>query len=131
MSGEVEVPRLAPPPEVRVLTDVLDALEELIELTKSTVPRGESPSFLMDITDKLIDGKISYPFPWFSFTIHNYGPNSVYMGVNQKSIANAEYSDEVKDRETREVNMGAAKIREIYLVCKKGEQAKVRIRGVY
>lgn len=126
-----EVERLAPPIETVSLLQLAEDIGELVDLVSSQIPKGESPSFLKAITDRIKDVKSEYPFPWFSFTLHNYGDDSVFLGVNKKPITDPVYSDEVKKDETRDVDMGAAKIDKIYLVCKQGETATVRIRGVY
>ena len=129
--AEKKIERLAPPIETVSLIEIAETLAELTDLVSSQIPEGESPSFLKSVTDRIQDVKEAYPFPWFSFTLHNYGPESVFLGVNKKPITDPVYSDEVKKGESREVDMGAAKIDNIFAVCREGETATVRIRGVY
>jgi len=114
-----------------LLDEITIAINKLRETVESTIPQGESPSFLRNITSELVDVKEPYPMPWFSFSIRNYGPNSVYLGVNRKPEIDPKYGDEIRKGETREVDMGAPKIDKIYLQCLSGETASVRVRGVY
>jgi len=126
-----DVPRLEPPLQAILLDEIAITVRNLTNVIKSTIPRGESPSFLRNITSELIDVKQSYPASWFSFSIHNYGPNSVYMGINEKPETDRKYSDEILSGEVREVDMRSARIEEIWLRCLPSETATVRVRGVY
>lgn len=126
-----DVPRLEPPLQAILLDEIAITVRNLTDVIKSTIPRGESPSFLRDVTSELIDVKQAYPSSWFSFSIHNYGPNSVYLGVNKKPETDPKYGDEVLSGEVREVDMRTAKIEKIWVQCLRNETATIRIRGVY
>lgn len=133
------IERLSPPLEAVLLDEITIAVNNLSEgvnkLTKvveSTIPRGERPSFLRDITNELVDIKASkYPYPWFSLQIFNYGPDPVYVGINKEPELDPIHGDELRVGETIEVDMKAAKIDKVYCQCLPTQTAQIRIRGVY
>lgn len=62
----------------------MDALEELIELTKLRIPRGKYTYRDETITNtKRIDFIKNHPYqPIFSINIMNKGPDDIYMVIN-------------------------------------------------
>lgn len=74
------------------------------------------------------------PTPWFSFTLFNDGPDSVWVTV--EAPPNADIGTlpltphEVKAGEPYTVDMHAPLIRSVYLTADAGASATVRISGV-
>lgn len=131
MSEKKDVPRLSPPLEAVLLDEIVLSLNNLIKTIEATIPQGESPCFLRTVTNEMVNLKHAYSMNWFSASIHNYGPNSVFIGINKHPELSAQYSDEIIKGESRDVDMGAAKIQNIFAQCIPGQTATVRVRGVY
>lgn len=123
--------RMAPPPEIVLLDDLITEIRVLTGVIKSTIPRGERLSFIKNITDQLIDVKQSYPLPWFSISLINYGPDSVFLGVNKLPELDSVHGDELKINEITEIDMKSASIKVINCRCLKGQNATLRVRGLY
>lgn len=126
-----KVERLTPPLQAILLDEITIAIRQLNQTVQSTIPTGETPGFLKDIGSTPVNVLHGYLKPWFNVILHNYGPNSVYWAVNEKPEVDPVHGDEMKIRETREVDMHSAKIKEVWCQCRDGERATIRVRGVY
>lgn len=108
-----------------LLDEIAGRLVEILDTQRLQIPEGiVEPIPTFKVTQK---GKtIKLDIPWFSFAMWNDGPNTFWVQVNKKKRGKAH---ELKKDETYSVNMGAPKIKDLYLYCATGETAAVRIAG--
>ena len=129
-----EIPRLAPPPEIRLLDDILDALEELIQLTKTTIPKGitfekeKTVTFAEPWKCGFIDSK---PF----HAVHrvetiNRGPDEVHARVEIKG-EETPYEITVDADEVIPVDVKRPAIKRVFFYVDKDKTADVKVIGLY
>jgi len=120
------VPRLAPPIEVAIQTDILDALEELIELVKAQIPRGIVFPWEEEITKRTeLDFR---PNPLFSVQLVNKGPDKVYVRIYVAEEPSVEIP--VDPDETIGFDFKVAKIERMEFRVDVGKRATVKVVGL-
>ncbi len=114
--------------EERINPNVLMAqlLNSVQNLLKDTVPIGEVACDSIYLSGQQ-QQRYTPETPWFNISITNRGPNSAYIAINRD---NAD-EHEIENLDVYSVNMGAAKIKTIYLRTLAGGTATVDLTGVY
>jgi hypothetical protein len=108
------------------LSDLQGTMTEVLQTLKETIPLGiveEIPSFTISGA-KL--QQIKPVTPYVSFSLYNYGDNTVYGRVNDRG-ANAH---PIEADDTWKVDMKVPKIHCIYLSCNEGESATVDVTAI-
>jgi hypothetical protein len=105
-----------------------DILYEIKKLLKESQPEGVVDTVEpVTVTDqeKQVTAKLGKK--WFSVSIVNDGPDSVWVLVNTDKSYDWH---EMKYKDTYKVDMNGPKIKNLLLKCDKGKTAIVRIVGV-
>jgi len=74
--------------QFQLLYDMASILEDLLDLTKSTIPEGKTIPREYTVTNKPteIDRKMESSLPWRSMDLVNYGPNKLYVTINESRV---------------------------------------------
>jgi len=94
-----------------------------VEYVPARVPRGFVDSMKVDVTAEW--SKIQAVEPWFSIYLWNDGTGDVYVSINR--VVTIEDLAPIKGGKSFNVDMEGRRIRVVYLVCKPGETAAVRM----
>jgi hypothetical protein len=128
VSKEEKLKEQAIKPEI-VITTLLDEiayrLSKIENILKAEHPEGYLGHYEDTITDKIKEWEP--PDIWFSGSLYNYGPNTVYVQTNDIALDFVP----VELNENLEFDFKTAKIKKIYFKCNKGETAKIKIIGKY
>ena len=126
MSNEKQSRVEAGPMQVALLDEIAERLLSLEKLAKAEVPEGVvEPIEKFHITSQR--KLIPRPKAWFSFSLINDGPHSVFVIVNvDKSFE----EHEVLSGETYNINMSRGIINDLLIWCRDGETADIRLVGV-
>jgi len=111
---------------VALLDEIAERLLSLENLAKAEVPEGivePIEKFTVTSERRRIDARK----PWFSISLINDGPHSVFAIVN--SVKSFD-EHEILIHETYTINVLVAKIVDVLLRCNVGETAHVRLVGV-
>lgn len=118
--------------QLTMLYDIAGLLDEAVErlLRIENAITAEHPKGLLGhkkltVTDLGVEWEP--PAMWFSGSLHNYGPNTVYVQTNDKSL---EFVPVETDEEV-DFDFKTAKIEKIYFKCARGETANIKIIGKY
>jgi len=117
--------RLAPPLEIVYLDEIAGRLADLYEIMKKSEPQGLIQPVTLSATEDL--KTYEPPTPWFTVDVLNTGPNTVYIGINDKA---KEFKAIERNRGFK-FDFGMAKIEKIYYKCNRGETATVDLTGTY
>lgn len=102
-------------------------LKEIYESIKKTIPQGEVASLSsIEITTEYYEVTGPQFPPLFGFSIHNYGPDAVWVCINSKLKKR-----KINIDDDWALNMGAGVIKRLYLVCEPGENATVDVDITY
>ena len=125
MSNEKQSRVEAGPMQVALLDEIAERLLSLEKLAKAEVPEGVvEPIEKFHITSQR--KLIPRPKAWFSFSLINDGPNSVFVIVNMdKSFE----EHEVLNGETYNIDMHRGVINDLLIWCREGETATIRLVG--
>lgn len=119
--------------QMQILYDMADLLEELVERNtrfqtswEETIPKGELEPLTFAITDMPteLSPRTVGSMPWMRFTLHNDGPNPVFIMVNEEYIQNR---TPLNIGEHITVDMVKPKVDKVYLHCAPTLTASVRI----
>jgi hypothetical protein len=117
--------------QLTMLYDIASLLDESVErlLRIENAITAEHPKGLLGHKELTVTELIEWepPKTWFSGALHNYGPNTVYVQTNDKSLEFVPVGND----EDLEIDFKTAKIEKIYFKCTKGESARIKIIGKY
>jgi hypothetical protein len=117
--------------QLTMLYDIAGLLDESVErlLRIENAITAEHPKGLLGHKELIITKLTEWepPKTWFSGSLHNYGPNTVYVQTNDKSL---EFVP-VKVDEDLEFDFKTAKIQRVYFKCASGETANIKMIGKY
>jgi hypothetical protein len=111
-----------------LLEEIADRLATLEELTRAEHPQGRAPmrTFSASGTD-LVEVRDS-THKWFSISVFNDGPDTVFIRVNNKLEDNP---IELQNGEQTNIDMKTGIIEKLYFNCNEGESASGRIISKY
>jgi len=107
------------------LADLYELEREVLGFMKKSEPQGLIHPVTLDATEDL--ETYEPPTPWFSVDVYNSGPNTVYVGINDK----AKEFKAIERNRARTFDFGMAKIEKIYYKCNSGETATFDLTGTY
>jgi len=107
------------------LADLYQLDKEILAFMKRSEPQGLIQPVTLEATEEL--QTYETPTPWFSVDIYNSGPNTVYIGINDK----AKEFKAIERNRARTFDFGRAKIEKIYYKCSSGETATFDLTGTY
>ncbi len=114
------------PMSVALLDEIAERLLSLEKLAKAEIPEGiVEPIEKYTVTSQRV--RINARKPWFSISLINDGPDSVFAIVNSPKSFD---EHEVLVHETYTIYVLRAKINDVLLRCNDGETAHVRLVGV-
>lgn len=105
--------------------EILAVNQQLLEIEKKRVPQGLIQPVTLSATEEM--KTYEPPTPWFSVDVYNEGPDTVYVGINDKA---REFKSIEKNR-ARRFDFGMAKIEKVYYKCARSETATVELTGTY
>jgi len=110
-----------------LLEEIADRLGNIERLIKSEHPTGLAPMETFSASGTELKAVFYYPVRKLkSVSIHNDGPNDVYIRINNKL---EDKPSRIKKNEVLEVDMKIDIIDRIYFNCVEGESASGRIIG--
>lgn len=112
----------------KILDEQIESTERLVRIQNALEaehPKGflDGPTNHLQITDEIHE--YVTPHVWLSLYAYNYGPNTVFIQTNDRSLQ----FYEVQKNEDMNADFKTPTISRVFLKCAQGETAEVKLLG--